>query len=536
MMKSLQLLAAFICLSFLSLQSFSQIIVPDGDFGFDGVIKLEDPPFDSFFPDAFHENDLGEIFISGRYATLSYGPALVKLNGQGQWISDFAQTGIFINQNPNPFFNLQTSWIHSDEADNPVLVCNARNSLIDIGKAITLDSEGNETAELYNTFTSLPGSVGSAITRIKRNYYNTGFVVGGKLQTSGALEDVSSFVQKIDFNGIVDEDFGENGKLLIGADGYFELLTDLTLQDEQIVVVTTRITDSTYNTNYPRIHRFYPDGTTDMSFGIDGISSLEGNAIYAKMEPEDILATDIGNIFVSLRVQEHNNDIWYGALLKLKENGKIDLTFGENGLLVFPDGIYSKYSGICEAENLLILGGNTSLPGGNYQSVFIQVINQNGNPSPNFGTNGIEYPALINSEIVELKDVARGINDQIYLIGLFFGDGLTYHTLVARYLITGLASASDTFEEKGGIEVSPNPASQEIKIRFTGSVNIEDLVLYEQTGKKIQQFDIPAFNRFGQTEFSLELPNKLPHGIYLLHIRTTDQSYVEKLIIAHPSN
>jgi len=79
--------------------------------------------------------------------------------------------------------------------------------------------------------------------------------------------------------------------------------------------------------------------------------------------------------------------------------------------------------------------------------------------------------------------------------------------------------------EKFGIEVSPNPVTDLVKIKFNNAYGIANIKLFDLTGKLIRTSTV----NLDEKEISFSLADQ-PEGIYLLHVNDSKTSISSKII------
>jgi uncharacterized delta-60 repeat protein len=101
----------------------------------------------------------------------------------------------------------------------------------------------------------------------------------------------------------------------------------------------------------------------------------------------DLHTTDIDNKIL-LGIQGNGNNL-FGALIRLNENGDIDTTFGNNGILKFDDinFKFSLLSFLLTGDNKLILCGADRTINSNAKSIIIK-LNLDGSYDTSFANNG----------------------------------------------------------------------------------------------------------------------------------------------------
>jgi len=160
-------------------------------------------------------------------------------------------------------------------------------------------------------------------------------------------------------------------------------------------------------------------------------------------------------------------------------------------------------------DNLLELSyttRNTSQSGYVYES---RIVNENGlNLLVLPGSNGLfvsELEGFPNKLFGFMTDGSELISSQVSVYGL--------GTL-----------GTDTFADKDGILIAPNPTNAMINIQ--SKLSIKDAILYNALGSKVKEFTDVNLTKINVESF--------PSGIYLLELLdANDQKSVHKVIISH---
>jgi len=76
------------------------------------------------------------------------------------------------------------------------------------------------------------------------------------------------------------------------------------------------------------------------------------------------------------------------------------------------------------------------------------------------------------------------------------------------------------------ITVYPNPAINEITLGYSGNKQLQELVIVNISGQRVQQIDLSTFNQSQQIDI-----RTLSTGIYFIQIVSEDQTIVKKLIV-----
>lgn len=87
-------------------------------------------------------------------------------------------------------------------------------------------------------------------------------------------------------------------------------------------------------------------------------------------------------------------------------------------------------------------------------------------------------------------------------------------------------STEDATIDANTIAIYPNPASSEIMLSYTGNEQLQDLIIVNVNGQRVQQLNLKTFNQSQQIDISA-----LSKGIYFMQIISEEQIIVKKLIV-----
>ncbi|MBS7334044.1 MAG: T9SS type A sorting domain-containing protein [Weeksellaceae bacterium] len=223
---------------------------------------------------------------------------------------------------------------------------------------------------------------------------------------------------KTDSNGILDTNFGTNGKVTTIIE-YSDSPLDIVVQpDDKIIVVGSAYLGPTPTGPGPYIAfatRYNIDGSLDTSFATNGVYRLTSvkQFVSVMLLPDNSIVLG-GNSYL-------NNEL-FGILVKLDSNGVADNQFGTNGIL----SLYSNNfqflmwsSFLLSDGNIFCFGYDKSLGISNSQSAYCKIDTQ-GNFDSSFGINGKVVIDFYNttSNITELLNIAQELpNGQIIMGG-----------------------------------------------------------------------------------------------------------------------
>ncbi len=336
-----------------------------------------------------------------------------------------------------------------------------------------------------------------------------------------------SFIGAFAQPGVLDQTFGVGGKVIIPADSTASTKAVVIQSDGKIISGTSTTINSI---PYLKLIRYNTDGTFDTSFGINGqINARPGSSCSLG----DIALQSDGKIIVGGNVFDTTTNNRGGFLLiRYLPNGKLDSTFGNNGMvktypqstnflsltciMIKPDGkivaggsissnVFTEYPFI----NQYLPNGQPdnsfnssafyiSLPYGNAKSVsdmvatgdgkiivsveaqmvpannssdfLIAKLLANGSQDSSFGKNGINYTDFNNS-----GDMSYGItmlpDSSLVLSGSYMQSGF-YHFALVKYTPNG--KVDSTFGNNGRVTT-----------RFSGKSAAGNKVITDPSGKLI---------------------------------------------------
>lgn len=244
------------------------------------------------------------------------------------------------------------------------------------------------------------------------NAYFTGY-------SGSSYKDYDSFIVKLNQYGKIDNTFGNNGKIILskilnskGKD-YAE---SIALDSEQKILITGYFFNGKNFDSY--ILKLDTNGKIDKSFGKRGKVIFNGIATNNPRANLNDIARSIfvdksQNIYIAGSAWNRKN--YQVFIIKLNSNGKMDSSFGKNGIAPFDD-IAIKYSddqvsAVYEKNGKIYIAG-WSVSGKN-KKTFIIRIDQNGNLDNDFGEQGkviLDENSYPNSMVVDE-------NENIFFVG-----------------------------------------------------------------------------------------------------------------------
>lgn len=300
------------------------------------------------------------------------------------------------------------------------------------------------------------------------HYYAAGFTT--------VNEDSQMAVARLRTTGELDTSFGSNGiatiNVAVGTGKKAELARSVVVQSDGKIVIaglfehdTTATGDAARDTDIA-IARFDTTGQLDQGFGTNGITRLDLSTGVALPNPTPNSPPIVrGDTAWGLTLLPEDSLLVIGgkhadgaartdtdyAVMKLMKNGKLDTTFGTNGLVTLDveQGNDSPRTAIVQPDGKIVVTGHTEIAEDTPNEVVTAILFRlasNGQFDSSFGTNGVVSHAL-GLRIAEAYDVAlQGSN----LVIAGYGRQATATTvdiLSARFLPDG--TLDKTYGEGG---------------------------------------------------------------------------------------
>jgi uncharacterized delta-60 repeat protein len=240
-------------------------------------------------------------------------------------------------------------------------------------------------------------------------------------------------------NGDRDRSFGFNGFATISAGSSTCQFADGILQpDGKLILAGISYISNHYNF---AIARLKVTGKADSTFGGAGYVVIPVGT--GNDDARSVAIQEDGKLVVAGTTYNNATQKNDFAVIRLLANGSLDMTFGNNGKVIYSAG-NSCYDG-CDAvliqpDGKILLGGGACLNDQN-GSALIRLL-PNGSPDPAFGSNGI----VVGNQGSRILDLALQSDGKILECGYNYENGHNYQT-TARYHANG--SPDTTFGDYG---------------------------------------------------------------------------------------
>jgi len=209
----------------------------------------------------------------------------------------------------------------------------------------------------------------------------------GKIVQAGLQGDVGTlnfFVARYLEDGSVDTDFGNNGTSLVDFGGIASEVWAIVLQDDGKILLGGSASHPWPVSDNFAIARLNTDGTLDLSFGIDGIRSIDVDQGWDWTY--GIALQDNGMII--LAGDGYTNERRNACAVRFSSDGFLDKGFGSGGIALNPVGTEddkTKDMALQEDGKVLMCG---YIDDGLDNQTFVIRLNTDGTLDETFGNNG----------------------------------------------------------------------------------------------------------------------------------------------------
>lgn len=347
----------------------------DSSFGKNGMVKV-------FFKAGFDENIInavaiqtdGKIVVTGggyKYAYPKFDFSVARFFADGKPDSSFGNNGITITN------------IDSSNGQSNAVVIQKNGKIVITGTT----NKGNAYALAvvrYNTDGKIDESFGaSGIATL----YRSGFLImsnvsctindDGKIIAAGSLHTVQNpandiFLFRFNGNGTPDSSFGTNGQVTTGFSGNDENASAIYSLKKNKLLVCASIMNENTRSDFAVI-KFNDDGTTDKSFGKNGIAKAHFGGNDQNDFAYDMAVQSNGQIIVGGYSYNIPRQYALLALARFNSNGDIDTSFGRQGISTLPTAYKNSQASTLaiQSGNKVIAGGFIQLKGKNYFDVLL---------------------------------------------------------------------------------------------------------------------------------------------------------------------
>lgn len=284
--------------------------------------------------------------------------------------------------------------------------------------------------------------------------------VGGNIRWDGEqTSEHKAIVIQLNANGELNTAFGTNGivEKTLQHQGNLGVLTDgtgrikVTLNNKIIVSIADASNPNSPTTFFPSIWKLNSDGTTDLSFGEEGIFEFE-NQTYGK----NVFDVDnTGNIFLADR----------DFIAKLYSTGVLDRNFGVEGFYIDSEASFKDVGFQSDGKIIATLYAAR----GNDEFHEVMRLNTDGTLDDTFGENGIRWIYLLEeSRDRKIIKTSVDVGDEIISGGYFsvYSDGVYHDYAISLIKLTPDGNFKENFGENGIVEMDLYEGSEERAMGF----------------------------------------------------------------------
>ncbi|MGE8552991.1 MAG: T9SS type A sorting domain-containing protein [Chryseobacterium jejuense] len=336
-------------------------------------------------------------------------------------------------------------------------------------------------------------------------------------------------IAKYDLMGAPDLSFGLNGivtfsqsisKIFVNTDSSLYFSSNNQIKK----LLPNGVIDSSFTINVPANEFYFINnnffiftysyyGNTVTKYGLNGIKDLSyGNVGSLELTSSHIIDTTVGDIYFTKSTE----------IKRYTSSGILDTTFGIGGtvLMDFPWEIRSVNTD--SNNNILFFGGVQPYA---YSRAVIFRLKNNGEPDNSFNNGSNQYfgdsGMIFKARLID-DNTYVCLDSRRYGLSSYYEGPKKYIRTEDKTLITVdqvLNVNEISSGKKDNVEVYPNPATDFITIKNTGTEKISKVSIFAMTGELV----------LSGTETRIDVRN-LSAGNYMIEMRSDKNKYVRKFI------
>lgn len=309
----------------------------------------------------------GRIVVSGLMGPTSE-IVVVRLNNDGTLDTEFGNAGVVHTQLSDTAtqYSLRSEFLLGDD-DSIIVAGSMNNGSDDDIFVLKLSSDGsldNNFAEQGLLKTDISGS--DEFFALARDNDGKLLIAGATAVTEQFFRKQSSvFIARYNSDGLIDASFADNGVMIDTFGAEMAFINDMTVDSSNNILVVGPIDDNLFTASY------HSNGQPNTSYGDGGLSPVVisdrlGSATHFNRAS---LVTDSQNRILIGLAEQHGmfqtfaNNIEDVTLLRLLEDGALDTSFADTGVLVLP--IANRHTQIgamtLNAQEKLVVAGDVAL-------------------------------------------------------------------------------------------------------------------------------------------------------------------------------
>ncbi len=353
----------------------------------------------------------------------------------------------------------------------------------------------------------------------------------GKYIIAGQGTNNIPFVGQVTTQGLMDASFGTNGRSSVMGSNY---IRDMALDNAGNIYLLMQVFNTgTANTFDNKVVKLLPNGSLDNTFGTNGAvivnqSNLDRPTALALRSDGKIVFVGTGctsNAFAAY------GDSSIGYMYILNTNGSISNLTPAGGLTFHIPGDTASFVNavtVLPGDKMLVGGNATTMIAGNFhQKAFMTRFNANGTYDGSFNNTGtivLDYGLHSNIGALCTYYSILGLSNGDILAG-GMRNPIVHNVRQSVFLVKFKASPTSGIAQ--GVQsalqgnVYPNPWSSLLNLGYELEQDDKvSIALYDMMGRNVYVYEQQAQRSKGQHTESLQRPQSLAAGQYVLTIAT----------------
>ena len=289
-------------------------------------------------------------------------------------------------------------------------------------------------------------------------------------------DDVAVF--KFLSDGSLDISFGDGGKVILDTGSDYYTGTDLVVAEDTGFFVCGSSGISATEAN-ALVCKFQSDGSLDQSFNLTGYKEFTVDQSYLINQASRISLIESNGLLVAGNLYESGSSESF--VTRILSNGSIDITFGNSGFFNFDNGAgYDLlFDMIPQPNGKILLGGKTAGSGSDYD-FFVLRTTENGSLDPTFGNNGVVITE-VSPDDDGIADMELQADGKLVVAGTA-RVGTNDDIALARYH-TGINTSVAEISTESKLSVYPNPAINQLTL--VAENKLKNVQLLDAMGKTV---------------------------------------------------
>lgn len=354
---------------------------------------------------------------------------------------------------------------------------------------------------------------------VKVVVHNNKIYVGGRSRSAGKYTD--GFIIRLNMDGTLDQPFGDAGgfTLLDVNFGDEETLEDFIIMADGSIIAVGRSTDVATR---QYVCKMKANGIIDSSFGQNGYFFHTEGTNAAKFQSVAVNAAN--EIFVCGYYELTNSNV--AALWKVNANGTLNTTFASgNGRASLNIGTNNdvQFNDLELLDNGdIFLVGVYRLNGGLLHGL-TAVFQSNGNINTDYHTQGYEAAPIAQGHAQMYFGEVTKLKDGNFLMSGMSEDSIGKTSVVLSRYKKVVVSVGKSMEIAKDQSIYPNPSTGKIMIK-TASKLVSGIDIYNTTGAKVASVNKGA-------DGSYDVPAQLTNGIYYIRVSTEHGAVTKQILL-----